>query len=350
MTSAREHIKTLREKQSAPDMDFADGISLLSLKHQLMLGYIHSLALLNAHRALGHSLSSDYSHMLPGFASSERGKRGSEPADLVASTVEGRLVLEKIKVLEGRMRYQIEKLVRLAEEAPAAEGALNDPLAFRPNPQALAGAASSSESEEGSDAEAGKPAIYRPPRLAPMPYTDVPPPKDKSRRRAPVPSSLAALAHLDPSAPHAESSSGLGAAPAHASARARELGRMTEYEEENFTRLVMKKSAARRRVRDEEDVALGGTGLGARVAGRRGRGGGLEDEFADVLRSVGRGSKTADAYDELRQRGRRGGALERARGRKRDVVEELGVDEPRVRKKGRFELETKAAKRRLSRK
>jgi U3 small nucleolar ribonucleoprotein protein LCP5 len=31
--------------------------------------------------------------------------------------IEGRVVLEKIKVLENRMRYQIEKLVRVAEDS-----------------------------------------------------------------------------------------------------------------------------------------------------------------------------------------------------------------------------------------
>jgi len=38
----------------------------------------------------------------------------------VDSMVEGRVVLEKIKVLEGRMRYQIEKLVRVAEAEPSS--------------------------------------------------------------------------------------------------------------------------------------------------------------------------------------------------------------------------------------
>jgi hypothetical protein len=35
--------------------------------------------------------------------------------------IEGRVVLEKIKVLESRMRYQIEKLVRVAEEVPSGK-------------------------------------------------------------------------------------------------------------------------------------------------------------------------------------------------------------------------------------
>lgn len=34
--------------------------------------------------------------------------------------VEGRVVLEKIKVLESRMKYQIEKLVRVGGEVPSS--------------------------------------------------------------------------------------------------------------------------------------------------------------------------------------------------------------------------------------
>ncbi|KAF8451000.1 hypothetical protein L210DRAFT_3521987 [Boletus edulis BED1] len=40
------------------------------------------------------------------------------------------------------------------------------------------------------------------------------------------------------------------------SGRAREIQRMTEFEEDNFTRLIMKKKEAQRRRRDEEDLAL----------------------------------------------------------------------------------------------
>ena len=34
--------------------------------------------------------------------------------------VEARVVLEKVRVLEGRMKYQIDKLVRIAEEGDSA--------------------------------------------------------------------------------------------------------------------------------------------------------------------------------------------------------------------------------------
>ena len=92
-----------------------DGISLLSLKHHLLISYLQSLTLLPARRALGHSLAVKSPPPLP-FISPDRGPRGSGAGDLVDSMVETRIVLEKTKVLESKMRYQIEKLVNLAAE------------------------------------------------------------------------------------------------------------------------------------------------------------------------------------------------------------------------------------------
>ncbi|TFK45998.1 hypothetical protein OE88DRAFT_1063701 [Heliocybe sulcata] len=327
-------------------MDVREGISLLSLKNHLGLAYLQDLTLVSARRALGHALN-ESSPPSKSFGAVDREPRGSAAGDLVDSMIEGRVVLEKIKILEGRMRYQIEKLVRVAEEAPTDGNVLNDPLAFRPNPENLMGGDSDAEEEEGvSGAEdmRDNDGIYRPPKLAPMPYTETSK-KDKSRRQH-IPTALSSLAHLDPSKPHLESASGLGGGtPSLTSARAREIARMTEFEEENMMRLVMKKKEAKRRKRDEEDIALGGTG----VSGRRGRGDGLDAEFGDVLRSVGRsrGGGVGDGYEELRQRGRKQGALERARARARkaeDVVEEG----PRQRKRGRFDKDVRASKKRIS--
>jgi len=184
--------------------------------------------------------------------------------------------------------------------------------------------------------------IYRPPRLAAMPYTE--PKRDKKARRAPLPSALSSLIHQDPSKPHIESTTGLGSMPFLSSNRAREIHRMNEFEEENFTRLVMKKKEMKRRKKDEEDIALGGSGG---ISGRR-KGGGFEDEFGDVLRSVGR-SKTGvvgDGYEELRRKGKKRDVLERSRTRGRDETEDVGDDGPRLRKRSRFEKEAKAVRKR----
>ncbi|KAI0373283.1 hypothetical protein BV20DRAFT_1034038 [Pilatotrama ljubarskyi] len=353
MAATRDTIQSLREKQATgPALDTRDGISLLSLKHHMMLSYLQSLSLITARRTIGHSLADRTPPSAP-FSAKDRPARGAGAGDRVDATVEARVVLEKVKVLEGRMKYQIDKLVRIAEEGDSADkNIVNDPLAFRPNPQALMDQGSDDEDEDGASAHGDdRDGVYRPPKLAPMPYTEPRTGKDKDKsRRAPVPSALANLAHLDPSKPYMESTSGLGSTPALSSARARELQRMTEFEEENFTRLVMKKKEARRRALDEADIALGGSGM---VSGRRGRvpGVGLEDEFGDILKSVGRSRSgvIGDGYEELRQRGKKESVLARSRARSRDdAFEDLGDDGPRQRKRSRFEKEVKAAKKRAS--
>ena len=207
----------------------------------------------------------------------------------------------------------------------------------------------SSDEEDGEEGEDGdsrsKDEIYRPPRLAPMPYTESSG-KDKGKsRRAPLPSALTNLAQMDLSMPHAESTSGLGSTPALTSKRAKDLQRMTEFEEENMTRLVMKKKDAKRRREDEADIALGGIGGGQRG---RGHGGGFEDEFGDILRTVGRSRSVGagDGYEELRQKGKKASVLARSRSRGDGDNLDVGEDGPRQRKKSRFEHAVKSAKRR----
>lgn len=205
----------------------------------------------------------------------------------------------------------------------------------------------SEEEEEGEREDNDeRDGIYRPPKLAPMPYTEPIKGKDK-KRVGPTPTALSTLTRLDPAMPHLESTSGLGNTPALMSKRAHELQRMAEFEEENFTRLVMKKKDMKRRKQDEANIALGGIG----VSGRHSRSGGLEDEFSDILRSVGRSRAgiVGDGYEELRQKGRKESVLARSRTRARDdVIDELADDGPRQRKKGRFEKEVKATKKRVA--
>jgi len=121
MASVRELIQAIREKyglhvlpctiylrlyghrkEKTSDLEFEGGISLLSLKHHILLSYMQSLVLLHSHRVLGHSLTSRSPPSEP-FNSPERGRRGADAGDLVDSMIEGRVVLEKIK-LGGALR------------------------------------------------------------------------------------------------------------------------------------------------------------------------------------------------------------------------------------------------------
>lgn len=331
------------------------------------MSYLQSLVLLSSHRLIGHSLL-ERTAPSASFGSVERDQRGAEAGDLVDSLVESRIVLEKVKILEAKMKYQIDKLVRMAEDShtdsqPVTDGELPwetasslllttcfmipDPLAFRPNPQNLVdqnNGGSDNEMGDDDDGEQDRSGIYRPPKLAPMPYNESSQ-KDKSKRRAPIPTALSSLAYNDPSNPHVESTSGLGSMPSLSSSRARELDRMTRFEEENMTRLVLNKKETMRRKQDEADIALGGTGL---VRGR-GKTSGLAEEFEDIFKSVGknRHSYGGDGYDELRQKSKKQDVLARSRQRKATELDDGSMDSGRANKKGRFEKDVKQMKKKF---
>ncbi|KZO92334.1 hypothetical protein CALVIDRAFT_504361 [Calocera viscosa TUFC12733] len=343
VASARAAIKPVLAQLKDNSLDFTPGISLLTLKSHTLLSYMHSLVLLSSHKLLGHSLQSR-TPPPQAFSDPKRDARGTEAGDLIDDLIEGRVILEKIKLLEGKMKYQIDKLVKAGQAQQKGKPAADDPLSFKPNLAnfTTAGSASGSE-DEASDTEKPRSGIYQPPRVAPMPYTEAPR-KGKRDRALPPPSALANLALDDGTNPFVESTSGLGSAPSMSSSRARELERMRRFEEENMTRLVMNKREAKRRTQDEAGMALGG--VGRRV-------GGLEDEFADVLRGigeVGRPGRKSDGYDELRKRGQKEGVLERSR--KRPAMEEMGANEAidgGKRKRTRFEKDLKSQRRKEKR-
>jgi U3 small nucleolar ribonucleoprotein protein LCP5 len=179
-----------------------------------------------------------------------------------------------------------------------------------------------------------------------MPYNET---STKERRKARAPATLSSLAYLDPSAPHQESISGLGGASKRGvistSSRARELARMTEYEESNMMRLVLSKKEAKRRKQDEENIALGGSGLGSTVGRGRARGAGLADEFGDLLRERERPRGMGDGYEELRARGKKKSAFERSKAREMPTRDHDEEGE-RPRKRSRFHQEIKKSKKR----
>lgn len=71
--------------------------------------------LVAARRVVGDSLGERSPPSQP-FGARDRDVRGNHAGDLVDSMIENRLVLEKVEVLESKMRYQIEKLARIADE------------------------------------------------------------------------------------------------------------------------------------------------------------------------------------------------------------------------------------------
>ncbi|SGY69473.1 BQ5605_C004g03019 [Microbotryum silenes-dioicae] len=345
LADVRSGASQLRQLDATSDLDDSKGISLLSLKNHLLLSYLHHLvALLQLKLACPTtSLTSP------------------EGSSLVATLIKHRIVLEKISPLEGKLKYQIEKLVRRADQAAHGvddEEMMNDPLAFKPNISNLVLDRTVSEDEDDQEERAyggammnddsgSRPGgIYRPPRVAAVPYTEAPAKgahllpestldcKDPSLIRSSSEHNAgkkaakrATASHLvtDMSTglsaltPYGESTTGLSASadPTLTSGTARHLKQVEQYEMDHFTRMRMSKKDAKKRRAEEEEVAFGG--LGAGRGGKR-RLGGYGAEFDDLLGEISKG-RNQGAYDAMKkmkrddQRRSAGAAGEQGEGR-----------------------------------
>lgn len=305
--------------------------------------------------------------------------------------------MDKTKGLESKVAYQVQKLVALANNAEskaaererkrqdASDGGSeddeaaedeNDPLSFKPNPAGMiassstsreqsakstsgddrrnrrsqrgqsADEASESDAAAESDASGRRTGVYRPPRVAAVPYNEGKRSDGRKDRRAPA--LLSEFANTLTAAPNMESTSGLAVRPVVAgqhtnstsAKRLAELERMREFEEENMTRLVMTKREAKRREEDEAALSMG-FGVGGESRSRSRRQGGFEAELEGVLGDKGYSKSMWD--DVGRGLGKRDAALDRSRKRKPESGGSAFGGSSSAKKKGRFE---KAVRRR----
>ncbi|GFZ44704.1 hypothetical protein JCM24511_02428 [Saitozyma sp. JCM 24511] len=347
-----------KSRNADPSLDLSAGLSLLLARPHVLLSSLHHLVLLLALRLSTQSnYHPDAESSSPASLSLASGGVPSNSDDMI-SRLAGELLLgsetlEKVRGLESKLDYQIKKLVGLAEAEETkglavVEKPEEDPLAFRPNMSAIASMGISEPerlADESDRAESSAGAVYRPPRVAAVPYREA---DDKVRRKARrAPALLSEFAATMDGAPLLESTSGLSTRPVQvnrhsnsiSAKRAAELQRMNEFEEENMTRLVTTKREAKRRREDEEALALG-YGVGGSARGRARRQNGLEAELEGVLGA--RGSR--GVWDNVSQSmGRRADLLERGKASQRERAS--GGDATRA-KKARFDKDIVGRKRR----
>ncbi|KAI1300950.1 U3 small nucleolar ribonucleoprotein lcp5-like protein [Xylaria venustula] len=113
--------------------DSENGVSLLSVKNELLLSYLHNLVFLILMKIRNAKNGDDDSYETP-----------SEISDaVVKKLVELRLYLDKgVRPLEERLRFQLDKILRAADDAERSEKIAQDQDAE---------SQSESESDEGSD-------------------------------------------------------------------------------------------------------------------------------------------------------------------------------------------------------
>ncbi|QDZ21457.1 Sas10 domain-containing protein [Chloropicon primus] len=123
-----------------------EGLSFIEAKYTLMLSYCSHIVFYLLMKCEGKSVSKH---------------------PLLSRLVEIRTYLEKIRPIEKKMNYQVQKLVAQATRKPGDSAGGEDPLKFRPNPKSLLGSAQGEEAEEE-----GLDGAYVPPKIAPMHYAE----------------------------------------------------------------------------------------------------------------------------------------------------------------------------------
>ncbi|KAF2858074.1 hypothetical protein K470DRAFT_145479 [Piedraia hortae CBS 480.64] len=276
---------------------FPGGISLLDLKNELFLAYLQFLALRNLVIIRG--------------VKDNRQVKDMEEESITQNLAELRTWLERgIKPLEERIRTQVEKVLRCAEDADSAPKRVNP-------------VEEESEGEDEEDEEAvarplttsfptkeapkveegkGKGKVYRPPRFQPMAM-----PEKKSKHALRTSRAVEEFIQADlADAPTAQPSIGSGLHDAGERRRAKERERK-EYEEINLVRLPQEK----------------------KKKGRHGR-----DRMGDGLNVL---EGLSGDYSMTSSKGREG-ALEKSKKRSRDVdAQEGAVGERFERKRKRLE-------------
>lgn len=150
LDAVRSKVQTLITKVKENNYPTVDGISYLEAKHLLLLNYCQSIVYYLLRKAKGLSI-------------------GGHP--VVRSLVEIRLFLEKIRPIDRKLQYQIQKLtsVRVGGNAieqvnPSANESCEplkteDLLKYRPNPDMLVSKTDMTP-EDGTG-------VYKPPKFAP---------------------------------------------------------------------------------------------------------------------------------------------------------------------------------------
>nr|SVE76759.1 EOG090X0IJO [Daphnia longispina] len=146
VNQVNQMVRNLIDRVKNKELPTAQGMSFLDVKNQLLLKYLMNLNCVLLKKVSGESIK--------GSSSIER-------------LVEIRTLLERMRPVEHKLKYQIEKLLKIAT---TGKFETTDPLQFKANPKNLLSKvdnASSSEEEDKRDKNSG---VYVPPKLIPMKY------------------------------------------------------------------------------------------------------------------------------------------------------------------------------------
>lgn len=246
-------VKALLEKMKNNELPTENGISLFDLKNKMFLSYLVDLTDV--------------------FFTKLRGESIAERTGTLERLVEERTVLEKIRPIEHKLKYQVDKLMKVLNTGAIDQ---NDPMNLKPNFSSIA---NGEEGEEGGDImnlddvdddesdvknhnmadgkKSSNGGVYVPPRLAQMKFEDEHDRKSKAlehaKKRAMNSSIIKELRREFDDAPEEEYGSMLH----QKSGIGKFLKEKKRFEEDNFIRinLTKKQKAAERKMATINSIA-----------------------------------------------------------------------------------------------
>jgi Sas10/Utp3/C1D family len=246
VTELKEHVAELRERvgplkklvdqmlAASQDVD-DDIVDYLEVKQQLLLSYCVNVTFYLYKKAQGQSVKSH---------------------PVMRQLLELRYAMEKMRSLDGKLKHQIDRLLKQAADGTATSS-------LRPNPAALLSKGArfnddEEEEDEGDDEEkdeddsddetegaGAKDGLYRAPKMAAVPYRESEAEAERreeklNRRRKKLSSSeiMETLREEFSTAPEASSSSGISKINAEQRRLEEEADERRNFEEDRFVRLV----------------------------------------------------------------------------------------------------------------
>lgn len=157
ITSASQHVTGLLQKVNNGEYDTSNGLGFLEAKHHLLLEYIINITYTMLLKVNGKPL---------------------EGAPAIDRLVEIRTVLEKMRPIDKKLKYQVDKLIKISSDQGKGLNE-NNPLSFKPNLANLSSkfgdsdeSSSDDENGTGSKKEEDQSGIYVAPKVRAMPYDE----------------------------------------------------------------------------------------------------------------------------------------------------------------------------------
>ncbi|KAG5896832.1 hypothetical protein JTB14_032073 [Gonioctena quinquepunctata] len=164
MNLSAQHVASLVDnmiqKVRKGELTTDQGLSFLEMKYNMLLSYLINLTYVVLRKCSGEKIEGD---------------------PCIDRLIEIRTVLEKIKPIDNKLKYQIDKLVKTAVSGTNAD----DPTKYKANPENLLGNLEEDEGSSDEDdikQEGSKRGVYVPPKLSAVHYIGDETAQDRTKR------------------------------------------------------------------------------------------------------------------------------------------------------------------------